>query len=244
MDKVLIVDDDKGLCNLLSCALQRFDKNFETIFAGNGEEAIKILKEEEISLLVTDLIMPRVDGFALLAHMSETYPSIPCIVMTSYTVPGLQKKLSQKSFHFLSKPVEPKVLAGLIIKGLEQGDRDGTLSGISVPGFMQIIETENKSCLLSVHINGKKQGMMCFFEGDLYDAICGRLRGEDAAIKLIGIDDAQIEHQKLGGKKIPKRINAPAQSLILKAMKHKDEAEAEAEENQDKNCLQNQALLM
>ena len=102
------------------------------------------------------------------------------------------------------EPVSPIInLAGLILKGLEQGDRDGALSGISVPGFMQIIEAEQKSCLLTIHAHGKKQGLMFFFEGKLYDAICGRLKGEDAAIKLIGLSDAHIENQKLSGKKDP-----------------------------------------
>ncbi len=231
MDKVLIVDDDKGLCNLLACAMQKYNETFETVFALNGEEAITILEQEEISLLVTDLIMPKVDGFALLSHTSEAYPAMPCIVMTSYAIPGLQKKLSQKNYNFLQKPVEPKLLAGLILKELEQSDRNGgALSGISVSGFMQIIEAEQKSCLLTIHTHAKKQGLMCFFEGKLYDAICGRLKGEDAAIKLIGLSDAHIESQQLSGKKIPRRINTSAQPLILKAMKMKDEAEGNVEQ--------------
>jgi CheY-like chemotaxis protein len=52
-----------------------------------GKEAVQILDATGVDLVVTDLRMPKMDGFELLAHMSGNYPDIPVIVMTAYGTP-------------------------------------------------------------------------------------------------------------------------------------------------------------
>ena len=47
----------------------------------------------EVDLVVTDLRMPKMDGFELLAHMSGQYPNIPVIVMTAYDTPEIEERL-------------------------------------------------------------------------------------------------------------------------------------------------------
>jgi twitching motility two-component system response regulator PilG len=224
MATILIVDDDLGLQKILGLSLRKYRDDFEVLFASNGEEAIGILESHAISLLVTDIKMPRMDGLALLSHMSVNYPVIPCIVLTSYTIPKLEQNLSRTIFHFLKKPVDPVALAGLITEGLKQADRDGALNGVSVPGLMQIIEAEEKTCFLVLHTHGKRQGAMCFYEGALYDAVCGKLQGTDAALALIALDDVQLEYRKLPSKKISRQIETGLQALLLEAMRLKDEA--------------------
>ena len=58
--------------------------------AGNGKEAIRVLKSHPISLVITDMQMPEMDGLALLARLSESYPDIPVIVVTAYSTPKLK----------------------------------------------------------------------------------------------------------------------------------------------------------
>jgi twitching motility two-component system response regulator PilG len=229
MATILLVDDDLGLQKILGIALQKYQDEFTVLFAGNGEEAIEIFGQQRIDLLVTDIKMPKMDGLALLAHMSVKFPNIPCIVLTSYSIPGLEQKLSRSIFRFLKKPVDPTKLAGLIREGLEQAEGGEALSGISVPGLMQIIEAEEKTCLLVIHIDGVKQGGMYFNRGELYDAICGTLQHEEAALKLIAMDNAQVEYRKSPPEKISRGIKSGMQALILEAMRLKDEAMAEEE---------------
>lgn len=223
MATILIVDDDLVLQKVLGRSLEKHKDDFETLFASNGEEAVRILEHQPIDLLVTDIIMPRMDGFALLSHMSANYPIVPCIVLTSYTIPGLERKLSDSIFRFLKKPVAPADLANLIMKVLEQAAGDGALSGVSVPGLMQIIEAEEKTCLLVIRADGKKMGAMYFHRGVLYDAVCGGLQGEEAALQLIGLDNTQLEYRKLPPKNIPKRIEIGIQALVFETMRRKDE---------------------
>lgn len=226
MAVILIVDDDLGLQKILELSLQKYKDDFVVLFAGNGEEAVSILERQPIDLLVTDIKMPKMDGLALLSHMSVNYPVIPCIVLTSYTIPGLEQRLSRSIFHFLKKPVEPEKLAGLIKDGLEEAGKGRTLSGVSVAGVMQIIEAEQKTCFLVLHADGKRQGAMYFHKGVLYDAVAGVLHAEDAALQLIALENAQLEYRKLPAKKIPQHIKKGIQALVLEAMRLKDEGEA------------------
>ena len=69
MDKVLIAEGDLKLQNFLRARLQKYKDEFEVIFANNGEEAIRVLKQTYISLLVTEIVMPKVDGMALLTDV-------------------------------------------------------------------------------------------------------------------------------------------------------------------------------
>lgn len=223
MATILIVDDDIGLQNILRLSLEKYKDDFDLLFASNGEEALTVFDHHEIDLLVTDIKMPKMDGLALLAYMGSNYPSIPCIVMTSYSIPGLEQKLSRSLFRFIKKPVNPPNLAELIIEGLQEAEQGGSLSGFSVPGLMQIIEVEEKTCFLVIHADGVKQGGMYFHEGVLFDAVCGKQQGEKAALQLIAMENSQVEYQKLPPKKIAQRIETGMQALILEAMRIKDE---------------------
>lgn len=243
MATVLVVDDDLGLKKILEISLQKYKDNFELLFAANGEEAIKICEQHVIDLLVTDIKMPKMDGLALLAHMSVNYSAIPCIVLTSYSIPGLEQKLSRSIFRFLTKPINPVNLAELIMEGLKQAEHGGALSGISVPGLMQIIEAEEKTCFLVVHAEGVKQGGMYFHEGVLYDAVCGKLRGEKAALCLIALENTQLEYRKSPPINIHQSIESGMQALILEAMRIKDEQMA-AGSDQQNDALHKQNTLL
>lgn len=135
MATILLVDDDLGLQKILGLSLKKYELEFTVLFASNGEEAIEIFGQQVIDLLVTDIKMPKMDGLALLAYMCIKYPTIPCIVLTSYAIPGLEKKLSRSIFRFLKKPVNPTGLVRLVREGLQQVAGGGALSGISVPGL-------------------------------------------------------------------------------------------------------------
>jgi YesN/AraC family two-component response regulator len=65
--KVLIVDDDGAMVQTLKQGLIRYDDTFMVLTAEDGLEAVERLKEHTMSIVVTDLKMPRMDGFSLFA---------------------------------------------------------------------------------------------------------------------------------------------------------------------------------
>lgn len=226
MDKVLIAESDLKLQNFLRARLQKYKDEFEVIFANNGEEAINVLKQTYISLLVTEIVMPKVDGMALLNYINEKHPHIRCIVMTATATPELKESLQNGNlFSFFQKPFQLEEFAQTIHQALQQDVPDGTLKGISVSSFLQMIQLEQKTCLLEIQSPGKGRGLFYFQEGIPHDAVYGDLKGEKAALKIINMDKAEMRFMSLPRKKINRRIKTELMALIMEATRLKDESD-------------------
>ncbi len=101
--RVLIVDDNPNMSNLLSDMLEVFD--FSSQRAADGEEALSLLNREDFSLLITDLRMPRMTGLELLKAVKDKYPKLPVVVITGYSTEATERELvSAKADGFLNKP--------------------------------------------------------------------------------------------------------------------------------------------
>lgn len=224
MKTVLIVDDSVMLINYLEESFQEYDQDFKMISANDGMEAIELLKQHQVSLLITDLQMPKIDGLGLLAYVTKHYPKIPCIVMSAHGTPKIIKTIQQDILQFIEKPFTAKKLARTILSALKRDTVDGTLSGISVITFLQMVEMEQKTCLCEVESPGNPSGFFYFQGGELFHAICGELKGEEAAIKLINMDNPVINFRRPPKRKIPRAINRQLTGLILDATKTRDES--------------------
>jgi CheY-like chemotaxis protein len=224
MKKVLIVEDDLKSQRILQTRLQKYKDKFEIVLANNGEEAMGILKQKEISLIVTDVQMPKVDGMKLLAYVNENHHGTPCIVMTAFATAEIKERLSKDALTILKKPFLTDELVQAITKGLKPAAPDGSLTGISVANFLQLIEMEQKTCLLEITLKDGEKGILYFKNGALYDAIYGDLKGENAALEIIAMDGASINLGNLPAKKITRSINADLMGLIMEAMRRKDES--------------------
>jgi CheY-like chemotaxis protein len=100
---ILIVDDEFGLAEMLREMLR--DEGYEVTLAINGRLALEVLRERSIDLVVTDLMMPVMDGaeLATAIRTSENYRRIPIVMMTSLPSavpqqPGLYDVLLRKPF--------------------------------------------------------------------------------------------------------------------------------------------------
>ncbi|MAO09475.1 MAG: sigma-54-dependent Fis family transcriptional regulator [Flavobacteriaceae bacterium] len=89
-ENILIVDDDIDILELLQRHLRSW--NFHTYRAVSVKEAVTILRDTRIDLLITDLKMPEIDGFELIKFVSEHYPNLPKLVVTGY--PSIQDSLN------------------------------------------------------------------------------------------------------------------------------------------------------
>lgn len=215
MNKVLIVDDEPEYLEIYQSGLQKYEDRFHVLTALGGEEAIEVLKKENISVLVTDLIMPEVGGLELLAHMTRNYPTTPCIVLTGYDSPELREILGRKDIlHYITKPIDFNELAKAIIEGIDRLDKDAFKAGVSTSSILQLINVKQKTCLLEVRYGTKKKGFLYFVNGVLYDAVCDDLNGEEAALEMIGWDHADFRFKSLPKKDIDQRIYKSHISLI------------------------------
>jgi len=223
MKTVLIVDDSVMLINYLKESFQEYEGDFGVISANDGMEAIEILKKTPVSLLITDLQMPRLDGLGLLSYITKHHPKIPCVVMSAHGTPKIIETIQEDILQFIEKPFTAKKLARTILSALKRDTLDGSVAGISVTTFLQMVEMEQKTCLCEVESPGDPKGFFYFQGGELFHAICGELKGEEAAIKLINMENPVINFRRPPKRKIPRAIKRPLTGLILEATQMKDE---------------------
>jgi hypothetical protein len=143
--------------------------------------------------------------------------------MSAHGTPKIIESIQQDILQFIEKPFTAEELAKVIISALKRGSPDGSLSGISIVSFLQMVEMEQKTCLCEIESSDTK-GFFYFKGGALYHAVCGDLKGEEAALKLIQIENPTINFKKPPARKIPRRINAELTALILEAMRLMDES--------------------
>jgi DNA-binding NtrC family response regulator len=119
---VLVVDDDEQDRSILSGIVSSLGYGVET--AGDGREALAKLGATPVSAIVTDLMMPRMDGFELLRMLAERGPFVPAIVLTSFGDMGQAVTIVHElqAFWFLEKPALPAVLAPLLDRALKYGE--------------------------------------------------------------------------------------------------------------------------
>lgn len=106
MDKrtVLFVDDEEGILNSLRRSL--LDEPYETLFANSGSQALEILEQEEVHVIVSDLGMPEMGGLELLGIVKNSYPHAIRLVLSGNTdKDNLLKAINQgEILRFVPKP--------------------------------------------------------------------------------------------------------------------------------------------
>ena len=137
--RILIVDDDVRQRTALAAMLSASE--FDTRVAADGQEALEQLAAFDADVIVSDLVMPRMDGFELLRRLKERGDLTPAIALTGFG--SMEKALSAvhdlKAFWFLEKPVEPRAFITLLERAIrfkkslqktEELQRDLSLRGV------------------------------------------------------------------------------------------------------------------
>ncbi len=101
---VLFVDDEEKILSSLKRGL--LDEPYDTLFANSGQQAIEILEQKKVHVLVTDMRMPEMLGIELLRIVKEKYPDIIRIVLSGFTqVTTLLTAINQgEIYKYITKP--------------------------------------------------------------------------------------------------------------------------------------------
>ena len=123
--KILSVDDETDLELLLTQYFRRKIRNgeYEFFFAHNGLEALQVLlKHPDISIILSDINMPEMDGLTLLAKINEMrIPSLKCIMVSAYgDMDNIRQAMNGGAFDFATKPIDLDDLQRTIDKAVEQ----------------------------------------------------------------------------------------------------------------------------
>jgi DNA-binding response OmpR family regulator len=220
--KILIVDDEKSFLLSLKDGLSTHSDKFQILTAENGREAVSILRSVPIDLLVTDLKLPEMNGFELLAWTSRHKPQLPVIVMSAFGTPEIEARLAKMdTLQFLEKPLDIQMLEEGIFNGLNTGGKS-FIRGISLATFLQLMKVEKKNCTLKIK-HSDQFAYLYVRRGELIDAEFNTLSGLEAALEIVSWGDAEIEMDGICRRQ-DDVINMPMEHLLIDAFKRKDEA--------------------
>ncbi|WP_254447748.1 response regulator [Sphingomonas sp. ID1715] len=107
---ILLVEDEAMVRAVAERALTR--QGYKVVTAGNGEEALECLEAgESFDLLISDVVMPTMDGPTLVRHARAKYPELPILFMSGYAEEQLRKSIDIENVAFLPKPFSVQQLA-------------------------------------------------------------------------------------------------------------------------------------
>src|SRR5687768_15051153 len=125
--KVLVVDDEPAERDGLARMVGQWGYEVET--ASSGEEALSLVDTQHPSVVLTDLVLPEMDGLTLLQRLKETgRPPIVLLVTGHSTVETAVEAMRHGALDYLTKPVEPQRLQVLLEKSIEQESQSRELS--------------------------------------------------------------------------------------------------------------------
>ena len=90
MFNILVVEDDPSSRKLMAAGLK--ENGFHTFLANNGEEALDVMDRQHIDLIVTDIMMPEMDGYDLTSQLRESGFTLPVLMVTAKEAPRDKKK--------------------------------------------------------------------------------------------------------------------------------------------------------
>lgn len=117
--KILIAEDDADAQELIKAYCK--NESFQLVFASDGEEAIEIIRQGGINIVITDIRMPSISGEVVLDEVRRLNPEIPVIIMTSYSsIEDAVRFLRAGAYDYIAKPFTKEALIHRIQKAIER----------------------------------------------------------------------------------------------------------------------------
>jgi DNA-binding NtrC family response regulator len=151
--RILVTDDDKQTRDLIATFLGY--RGYEVLQAGDGQEVLDSIDLNEIDLVITDLMMPRVNGLEFVKKLKTIRPEIVTIVYSAFGNSEMASNLLKAgAFFYLEKPFDLEELERLVQRGLEHGS-------------MQSKSYKGAPCIKNrarINIIGESEKMLSLFE--------------------------------------------------------------------------------
>ena len=210
---LLVVEDDRATLSLYRAGLKGL-QGFKVIMAENGGMALQMLREEPVHVLVTDLNMPVMDGFNLIAKVSRFYPQVPIIVMTGLDESQhLNTPLQLGAIRILTKPPRLSLLMDAI-RAAAQFEPAGMVRGIGLNSILQLLNWEKKSCTLTVKSEAG-MGLLYLKDGEVVHAAYRADEGLAAAYEILIWDKPDIEFVETC--RVERTMDLPLTELLMNA---------------------------
>lgn len=145
MAKILIVEDEKAIRNVLKNILSEEDKSFEVEEAENGKQAIDLLGQQDFDVVLCDIKMPGVDGIEVLDYARENHPDTAVIMISGHgDLDTAVDSMKKGAYDYISKPPDLNRLLTTVRRALDRTDlvkENKTLKKKIAKGYQMIGES-------------------------------------------------------------------------------------------------------
>ena len=148
MTKILVADDEADLEVLIKQKFRRKirEQEYEFIFASNGKDALeKIQENPDVSIVLSDINMPEMDGLTLLSHLAESSPLIKAVIVSAYgDMDNIRTAMNRGAFDFITKPINFDDLSVTVEKTLKHVEQlHETLKAIKENNILKMYVDES-----------------------------------------------------------------------------------------------------
>lgn len=109
---ILLVDDEENYRELIARVLTK--AGYEVLQAADGMGALSLLERSNVDVVISDILMPVLNGYALVARLREKWPDMPVILTTGFLSPDAAKSMMKGSVDFIPKPINAETLLDMV----------------------------------------------------------------------------------------------------------------------------------
>jgi CheY-like chemotaxis protein len=226
-----MLDDDQAFLDTYGRILSSLPSHPEVRLATCATRAMALLESEAFSLFITDLRMPKIDGFQVLLGARRRFPMLRTVAMTALGDQQYRARAYASGIDFYTEkpttPGEVRLFGECIDALLNQGAADGGFRGIQSKSLMDLIQIEclsQKSAILRIS-RGSLEGRLWIEAGNVIDAELQDLRGEEAFKQIFAWKTGHFEILP-GDPLRPRSIYTSYESLLLDSAQTLDESAA------------------
>lgn len=162
MLKILVAEDDKNIRTVIAKTLQ--NAGFEVVECVDGEAALASFEKQHVDLVVTDIMMPRLDGDGLVIQLRKIVPDIPIIMLTALErIEDKEKSFNNGADDYIVKPVSMKELV-LRVKALLKRAKLNSESVVDTGNNIKINFKEQKITVDGEMVELSKKLFLLFFK--------------------------------------------------------------------------------
>jgi signal transduction histidine kinase/CheY-like chemotaxis protein len=188
--RVLVVDDHPSTASTLARAISQMGTGVEVLSAESGEQALELVKDRTVDLLITDMVMPGVTGLELIEKMQSHPGGRPAYIalMTAYDVPGLKETARRlKVNDVINKPIRPERICQIIGKAIEELGHEPITQAQPAKSQLKILvadDVPDNIALLTRYL--ENEGYSCLSAADGVEALA-RTRAEMPDLVLLDV---------------------------------------------------------
>lgn len=232
-EKILILDRDQKSLLVLKRGLEALGVTYGVVIAGSILSALRKVEENSISIIITEYDEDLHEYKEFLNILLDSAPEIYVVLTITAkehvndifeNYPNVKK--------ILTKPFPIQALHNTITSILSEQSEGGTLTSISLPPFLQLLEAEQKTCTLRIFDKSFRRGILFFRKGELVGAKSPFKKGIEAAKEILSWGEITISIENRCNYKGKSPLGS-LRAIILESLRELDEVSATNSEIRD-----------